>query len=101
MNRDDFSDLRLDMVCAYKRWYHDSIRPDYQYDRNIAALYSEQYRFYGGFLDQIRLGIEVRGYNRSAQHDLNIILRLLREVGEGSTLVDKLQNIIDSLGEPV
>ena len=53
----------------------------------------------GKFLDQIRTEIEARCYSRSHQHELDIILKNLKKAGY-STLSDKLQSIIDSLGEP-
>ncbi len=54
---------------------------------------------YGEALDQIRTEIEGRGYSRSHQHDLGIILKNLKKVKD-STLSEKLQKIIDSLGSP-
>ena len=54
---------------------------------------------YGDDLDQIRLEIEQRGYSRSHQHDLGMILKYLKKVKD-STLSEKLQEIIDSLGSP-
>ena len=52
------------------------------------------HRHYGD--DQIRLEIEQRGYSRSHQHDLGMILKYLKKVKD-STLSEKLQEIIDSL----
>lgn len=54
---------------------------------------------YGEVLDQIRTEIEGRGYSRSHQHELGIILKSIKKVDD-STLSDKLQSIIGSLGEP-
>ena len=99
MNRDDFSEVMLDFVRAHEKWRHNSIRPNFPNDRNQATLTSYQYSYFTGVLGEIRLGIEERGYNRSHQHELNIILRFLREVDD-STLTEKLQRIIDSLGNP-
>ena len=42
---------------------------------------------------------EQRGYSRSHQHDLGMILKYLKKVKD-STLSEKLQEIIDSLGSP-
>ena len=100
LNRDDFLELMLDLVLAHQRWHHDSIRPDVSNnERNRANLISHRYSYFAGVLDEIRLGIEEWGYNRSHQNDLNIILRFLRDVND-STLTGKLQRIIDSLGNP-
>lgn len=55
--------------------------------------------YFGGVLDEIRLGIEEWGYSRSQQRGLNIILRFLKEVKD-TDLSGKLQRIIDSLGKP-
>lgn len=53
---------------------------------------------YGRFLNEIRLEIETHGYSRTHQHELGIILKNLKKVDD-STLSEKLQGIIDSLGE--
>ena len=100
MNRDDFLEVMLDLVLAHKKWHNNSIRPDFpNHERNQANLTSHRYSYFAGVLDETRLGIEEWGYNRSHQHELNIILRFLREVND-STLTEKLQRIIDSLGNP-
>ena len=96
--REVFLNLRLDMVFAYQEWHYRSIKPGFR-DRDQVTLLSEQYRYFGGVLDEMRLGIEEWGYSRNYEHDLNIILRFLKEVGD-SELSEKLQSIIDSLGEP-
>ena len=57
------------------------------------------HRHHGDDLDQIRLEIEQQGYSRSHQHDLGMILKYLKKVKD-STLSEKLQEIIDSLGSP-
>ena len=99
MNRDNFSEVMLDFVRAHEKWNHESIRPDSPHDTNEATLISHRYSYYAGVLDEIRLGIEEWGYNRNHQHELNIILRFLREVND-ATLTGKLQRIIGSLGNP-
>ena len=96
--REVFLNLRLDMVFAHQEWHYRSIKPGIR-NRDQSTLLSEQYRYFGGVLDEIRLGIETHGYYRSHQHDLGIILRFLKEVGN-SDLSRKLQTIIDSRGEP-
>ena len=98
-NREAFLELYLNMVLAYQRWHHDSTRPNFPGDRNQANLTSHRYNFYAGVVDETRLGIEESGYNRNHQHELNIILRFLREVND-SILAETLQRIIDSLGNP-
>ena len=99
MNRDDFLELMLNMVLAHQKWHHNSIRPDFRDDRNQAKLISHRYSYFAGVLDEIRLGIEEWGYNRNHQYELKVILRFLREVDD-STLTEKLQRIIESLGNP-
>ena len=96
--REAFLNFRLNMVFAHQEWRYRSIKPGVR-DGDQSTLLSEQYRYFGGVVDEIRLGIEEWGYYRSHQHDLGIILRFLKEVGN-SDLSKKLQSIIDSLGEP-
>ena len=96
--RETFLNLRLDMVFAHQLWHHRSIKPGIRY-RDEGVLLSEQYRYFGGVVDEIRLGIETHGYYRNHQHELAVILSFLKEVGN-SELSEKLQSIIDSLGEP-
>ena len=98
--RQAFFDLYLEMVLTHQRWHGDSMRSDLpNNERNQAKVRSDKYHAYGGALDQIRLEIEERGYYRSHQHDLDIILKYLKKIND-STLSDKLQKIIDSLGSP-
>ena len=100
LNRDDFLELMLDLVLAHQRWHRNIIRPDLSdAERNEINLKSQRYSHFAGVLDEIRLGIEEWGYNRGHQRGLNIVLRFLREVND-STLSEKLQRIIDSLGSP-
>ena len=78
-----FLELRHKMVFAHQQWHHHSIK----------------YKDYGKDPDQVRTEIAERGYYRSHQHDLDIILKFLKRVND-SELSEKLQNIIDSLGNP-
>lgn len=96
--REAFLNLRLDMVFAHQKWHYKSIKPGIR-DRDQSTLLSEQYRYFGGVVDAVRLGIETHGYHRSHQHELAVILSFLKEVGD-SELSEKLQSIIDSLSEP-
>ena len=96
--REAFLNLRLDMVFAHQKWHYRSIKPGIL-NADQKTLLSEQYRYFGGVLDEIRLGIEEWGYSRSYERDLNIILRFLSEAKD-TELSGKLQSIIDSLGEP-
>ena len=76
-----FLELYRDMVLAHESRYQAKLSD------------------YGDILDQIRGEIETHGYSRSHQNDLGIILQFLKKVNN-SELSEKLQNIIDSLGNP-
>ena len=66
---------------------------------NHAFVIGREHSTYGDLLDQIRVEIEASGYLPTHQHELNIILNFLTRVDD-SKLSEKLQSIIDSLGEP-
>ena len=98
---ESLSDLYLEMVLTHQRWHGKSINPQLsERERNRIMLISHRYSYYGGVLDEIRLGIETWDYSRNNQHELGIILSFLQQVND-SELSEKLQSIIDSLGEPV
>ncbi len=68
------------------------------------SIFSRRYSYFGDVLDGIRLSIAESGYDRNNKHELLVILRFLREVeilsSRESELADKLQRIIESLGNP-
>jgi hypothetical protein len=97
--REAFLDLRLEKVSRHQDWHSVFIGADV-HQRNKATLISESYRYFGGVLDGIRLGIEESGYNCSHQYELGIILRFLKQEVKDSELSEKLQSIIASLGNP-
>jgi hypothetical protein len=76
--REAFLDLRLEKVSRHQDWHSVFIGADV-HQRNKATLISESYRYFGGVLDGIRLGIEESGYNCSHQYELGIILRFLKK----------------------
>ena len=80
--------------------YSISISPSFSdQDQKRASIESFRYQYYIGVLGDIRLGVDERGYDHNHQNELNIILGFLREVNN-SFSIEKLQNIIDSLGNP-
>ena len=98
--REKISDLYDSMIFKHLRWRHESLRLDASDDeRDAATLRSHRYETCGHTLDQIRLKIEAHGYLLADQYELNNILVFLIEVND-SDLSERLQEIINSLGDP-
>ena len=105
--REELLDIYWQMVLEHQYWEGESIRLDTpQNTRNQMSIFSRRYSYFGDVLDGIRLSIAESGYDRNNKHELLVILRFLREVevltltSRESELADRLQRLIDSLGEP-
>ena len=97
--REAFSDLFHEMMLAHQREDRSLTDPTLSNDdRNLIFSVSQRYNHFGCVLDEVRLGIEVLGYKLRHYDDLLIILRFLEEFNN-SKLQDKLQGIIDALGD--
>ncbi len=76
---------------------NDEIREAFSkldHDLIIAGRYP-----WASIISEIRSDIETNGYYRWHKHELGIISKNLKKVNH-PTLSEKLQSIIDSLGEP-
>ena len=99
--RQAFLDLYREMVLEHLRYYTNSMILDHPIDqRNIASIRSDRYKRCSCFIDQIRCEIEGHRYTLHHQNELRIVLEFLKGVDD-SELSQRLQEIIDALGDPL